>query len=238
MPSLTDDSETREARIILEAAKASGVNHIAISTQLGLSAPNVEQIFANPTIAPAVTGKIAVEKLVRESGIPWTALRPGWFNTNITTPLVDVMFPGLSDGKFVSSYMPDWVIPTVDPDDIGAFTALIFDNPEKYTGRAVNIASENLTVAEIVSEIERASGKKLHVHYRTPEENEKEANNPFVVGQLITKHLEGLADMDEVRSHGVPLTTFRQFLKNNKDTVVPRDNHQEKVQLRERLVGH
>ncbi|KAL1610401.1 hypothetical protein SLS60_002068 [Paraconiothyrium brasiliense] len=222
LPSWIDDSETREARILIDAAKIAGVQHIAVSTQLGLSDPNVEQIFSNPMIAPAVTGKIAVEKLVRESGIPWTAIRGGWFNTNITLPVVDVMYPGLSEGKFVSSYTPDLLISTVDPDDIGAFTALVFNNVEKYAGRPVNVVSENITVADILSEIERVSGKRVDVHYRTPEENEKEAGNPFVVGQRLMEQLVGLADMDEIKSHGVPLTTFRQFLENNKDTVVPR----------------
>ncbi|KAF1978491.1 NAD(P)-binding protein [Bimuria novae-zelandiae CBS 107.79] len=222
MPSWTDDSETREAGILLDTAKAADVTHFAVSTQLGLSHSDVEKIFNHPVLAPAVTGKIAVEKLVRKSGIPWTAIRAGWFNTNVTLPVVDMMYPGLSEGKFVTSYTLDLVIPTVDPDDIGAFTAMIFNNPDKYTGKPVDVVSENLTVAEIVAELERASGKKLDVHYRTPEENEKEANNPFVLGQLVMKNLEGLADMDEMKSHGVPLTSFRQFLEKNKDTVVPK----------------
>lgn len=222
MPSPTDDSETRDARALLDAAKAEGVKHIAVSTQLGLSHPDVEKIFENPVLSYAVTGKIAVEKLVRESGIPWTLIRPSWFNTNVTSPVVDMLYPGLSEGNFTNSYTPETVISTVDPDDIGAFAALVFDNPDKYTGRPVNVASESLTVAQIVSEIERASVKKLNVHYRTSEENEKEANNPYVVAHKLMKHLQGLADMDEIRSHGVPLTTFRQFLENNKDTVVPK----------------
>lgn len=220
MPSWTDDSETREARILLDAAKAADIKHIAVSTQLGLGHPRVGEIFGNPLIVPAVEGKIAVEKLVRDSGLPWTAIRPAWFNTNITQPIAEMMYPGLSDGKFITSYTPDLKIATVDPDDIGAFTAHIFNNPAKYTGRAVGVASEVLTVAEIISEIERVSGKKLYVHYRTKEENESEAGNPFIVGQSCMKDLEGLADMDEIRSHGIPLTSFRQFLENNKDTVV------------------
>ncbi|KAK7191237.1 hypothetical protein DPSP01_008309 [Paraphaeosphaeria sporulosa] len=229
MPTWKDDSETREARMLLDAAKAAGVRHIAVSTQAGLSHPNVEQIFANPMIAPSVAGKIAVEKLVSECDIPWTALRPGWFNTNITLPVVDMMYPGLSDGKFINSYTPDLRICTVDPDDIGAFTAHVFDHPDQYAGRSVNIVSEEITVADIISEIERASGKTIDVHYRTEEENNKEAGNPFVIGQQLMKDLEGVADMDEVRSHGVPLTTFRQFLENNKDTVVPREGNHERL---------
>lgn len=222
MPSWTDDSETREAIILLDAAKTAGVKHVAVSTQLGLSHPDVKLIFRHPTLAPAVTGKIAVEKLVRDSGIPWTAIRPGWFDTNITLPIVDIMYPGLSEGKFHNSYAPDLRIATVDPNDIGAFVVHVFNHPDKYTGRHVDVASEELTVAEIVAEIERVSGKKLDVHYRTAEENEKEMDNPFIVGQMCMKSLEGLADMETIRSHGVPLTSFRKFLENNKDTVVPR----------------
>lgn len=237
MPSWNDDSETREAGILLDVAKAEGVQHIVVSTQAGLSHPNVEQIFGNPMIAPSVLGKIAVEKLVRESGIPWTAIRPGWFNTNITLPVVDMMYPGLSDGRFVNSYTPDLLICSVDPDDIGAFSAHIFSNPSKYTGRPVNVVSEEITVADIVSEIERASGKKIDVHYRTQEENEKETSNPFVIGQQLMKDLEGVADMNEVRSHGVPLTTFQQFLENNKDTIVPRYGDYERLSA-DKILSH
>lgn len=222
MPSPDGEQEIREARTLLEIAKTANIRHIAVSTQLGLKAPNVEEIFSHPAIAFAVSGKIKVEKLVRESGIPWTAIRPGWFNTNITLPIVDFMFPGLSQGNFVSSYQPGWVISTVDPDDIGAFTAMVLNDPLRFAGKAVDVVSEQLTVADIVSEIERASGKSLNARYRTPEENEKEANNPYIVGQSLMKQLEGLADMDEIKSYGIPLTSFRTFLENHKDTVVPK----------------
>ena len=222
MPSWTDNSETREATTLLDIAKKAGMKHVVVSTQLGLSHPDVERIFRLPTLAPAVTGKIAVEKIVRGSGMPWTVIRPGWFDTNITLPLVNTMYPGLSEGKFVNSYAPDLRIATVDPDDIGAFVAHIFSHPDKYSGHCVDIASQELTVAEIIAEIERASGRRLDVHYRTAEENEKEMDNPFVVGQLCMKPLEGLADMEKIRGHGVPLTSFRRFLENNKETVVPR----------------
>lgn len=222
MPSFTDDVESRDAGIILDVAKATGIKHIVHSTQVALNDPNVRETWNDHIVAPAVLGKLYVEEMVRESGIPWTFLRTGWFMTNITDPIGDWMYPGLAQGKFINSYTPDTVLGAVDPDDIGAFAAAAFNDPKKFTNHPVTVVSEMITVKEALSEIERASGKKLDIHYRTAEENEKEAANPFVIGQLMTGDLARLIDMDEVKSWGVHLTSFREFLQNNKDTVLPK----------------
>ncbi|KAF2678453.1 NAD(P)-binding protein, partial [Lentithecium fluviatile CBS 122367] len=169
MPSWVDDSETRDARAVLTLAKAKGVKHIVHSTQLKLNNPNLRNSGINPILIPAILGKLDVEDLVRASGLTYTLLRPGWFMTNLLAPIGDTMFPGLSDGKFVSSYTPDTTMPAVDPDDIGAFTAAVFNNPDTYGGKAVTVVSEMITVENILAEIERVSGKKLDIHYRTEE---------------------------------------------------------------------
>jgi uncharacterized protein YbjT (DUF2867 family) len=222
MPSWTDDSETRDAQAVLALAKAAGVKHIVHSTQLMLNDSDLRNHIPSPIIAPALIGKLDVEELVRASGLAYTLLRPGWFMTNVVSPLADTMYPGLSEGRFTSSYTPDAIIPAVDTDDVGAFAAAVFSNPEKFSGKAVSVVSELITVANILVEIERASGKKLDIHYRTAEETEKEANNPFVVGQRMTLGLEKWVDMDEMHSSGIQLTSFKEFLEKNKDAVVPK----------------
>jgi len=223
MPSFTDDSEVRDARAILDLAKAAGVKHIIHSTQLMLNNPNLrnDKSFP-PMMAPVIIGKLDVEELIRASGLAYTLLRPGWFMTNVTAPIADMMYPGLSDGKFISSYTPDTILPAVDTDDIGVFVAAAFNDFDKFAGKAVTVVSEMITVADLLAEIEKASGKKLDIHYRTAEETEKEANNPFVIGQKLTIGLEKWADMDEVKSYGIPLSSFKDFLQKNKGVVVPK----------------
>ena len=222
MPSWTDDSETRDAANIIRAAKAAGIEHIVVSTLLGIDRANIADIFSHPIIAPVVDGKVKVEKLVRESGLQWTFLHPGWFNTNVTLPVVNIQYPGLSQGKLVCSYQPQWAVGTVDPDDIGAFAAMVFNDPRKFSGSIIDVLSEIVTVEDIFKEIERATGKKIEVHYRTAEENQTAFDNPYAIGQSLMKDLEPFLDIEKARSYGIPLTTFRQFLKKNKESVVPK----------------
>jgi uncharacterized protein YbjT (DUF2867 family) len=223
MPSFTDDSEIQDARAVLNLAKAAGVKHIIHSTQLMLNNPNLrDDNSVSPLMAPAVIRKLDVEELVRASGLPYTLLRPGWFMTNVVAPIADMMYPGLSEGKFTSSYNPDTIIPAVDTDDVGAFAAAAFNDSENFVGKAITVVSELITVADILAEIEKASGKKLEIHYRTAEETEKEASNPFVIGQRMTIGLDKWVDMDEVKSFGIPLTSFKEFLVKNKEAVVPK----------------
>ncbi|KAF2644688.1 NAD(P)-binding protein [Massarina eburnea CBS 473.64] len=217
-PSFTDDSETRQARNILQLAKAAGVKHVVHSTQLGLADPD----FLNDKrwktiIAPAVMGKYEVEKLVRASGIPWTILRPGWFMSNVTSPTVNHYLPGTADGQIVTSFKPDGILAAVDTDDIGAFAAAAFNDPEKFVGWHVPVASECLTTAELIDQISRVTGRSYNVHYRTAEETAALSHDPFTLGQSLTHGLEKLANMDEIKSYGVQLTSFHEYLLKNKD---------------------
>jgi uncharacterized protein YbjT (DUF2867 family) len=222
IPSWTDDSETRDAHAILALAKAAGVKHIVHSTQIMLNDPDLRDHLPSPMMAPVLTGKLDVEELVRTSGLTYTFLRPAWFMTNIVAPIADMLYPGLSEGKFTNSYTPDTIITAVDTDDVGAFAVAAFNDPQKFSGKAITVVSELITVASMLAEIERVSGKKLDIHYRTAEETEKEANNVFVLGQKMTIGLEKWVDMDEVKSFGIPLTSFKEFLEKNRDAVVPK----------------
>ncbi|KAF1959608.1 NAD(P)-binding protein [Byssothecium circinans] len=217
-PSFTDDSETRDARNLLQLAKAAGVKHIVHTTQLALADPNfiTNEKWTNSILRPAVIGKYEVEQLVRDSGIPYTILRPGWFMTNITLPMVNYYFPEIAQGKITSSYQRDGILATVDTDDIGAFVAAAFNHPEKFTGQTISVVSENLTTAQLIEQISEVKGTKYNVHYRTAEETAALGNDPITLGQTLTHGLERFANMDEIKSWGVPLTTFREFLEKNK----------------------
>jgi uncharacterized protein YbjT (DUF2867 family) len=226
-PSFTDpNAEAREAASAIEMAKGAGVNHIVHSTSLGLSDPDIKSKVAGSVVAPAMLGKLEVEKLVQESGILWTILRPSYFMTNLTMPLVAYMYPDMQQGKFITSFKPGTVLPLIDPDDIGAFAAAAFVNPKKYAENIIAVSGENITVATIIKEIERAAGKKIHVHYRTDEETAEEIkkDNPMTTGQLTTIGMDKLFDMEETKSWGVDLTSFRTFLDQNKDSIVPNSN--------------
>jgi uncharacterized protein YbjT (DUF2867 family) len=217
MPSFTDDSEVREARIVLDIAKAAGVQHVVFPSTLPLNNPNIHEELKNSPVAPAVLNKGDVEEIVKASGMTWTLLRPGYFLTNLLPPIVYGMYPEMKDRKFLNSYGPDCVLTLVDPDDTGAFVAAAFEDPRKFGGQTVTVVGENKHVDDMLKTLGEASGRPIDAIYRTAEETEKAKDNPYVAGHLACIGLDKYVDLEEVKSWGVPLTSFTQFLEKHKD---------------------
>ncbi|KAF2491447.1 NAD(P)-binding protein [Lophium mytilinum] len=183
MPNWTPGGEAAEGAAILAAAQAAGVQHVVHATTLSLNDPEHAAKMAGTIVAPAVLGKGEVEELVKASGITYTILRPGWFMTNLTLPLVGAMFPQLvAEGRFVHSYGEGCVLPLVDPDDVGAFAAAAVEDPARFGGRTIAVAGEKLGIAEILKEIEKVGGKEFEIVARTAEEIERTKGEPIVAG--------------------------------------------------------
>jgi uncharacterized protein YbjT (DUF2867 family) len=216
MPSFGDNAEQEEARVVLQLAKEAGVKHVIFPTTIPLNNPNVREDIRNSAVAPAVLNKGDVEELVKASGLTWTLLRPGFFLTNLLAPLVHYMYPDMKEGKLVNSYGPDCVMTLIDPDDIGAFVAAAFDDPGRFGGQVVTVVGENMRFDDMMKVFSEASSTSFEVVYRTAEETEKEKDNPFVAGQTICIGLDKYVDLDEVRSWGIPLTSFKRFLEKHK----------------------
>jgi uncharacterized protein YbjT (DUF2867 family) len=216
MPSFVNDAELQEARVILDLAKAAGVQHVVFPSSIFLNSPNLREDLKGIIAAPAVLNKGNVEELVKSSGMIWTLLRPGYFNTNLLPPLIYWMYPEMKEGRMLNSYGPDCVITLVDPDDIGAFAAAAFDDPGKFGGQIITVVSENMRFDDMMKELSTACGHKIEVVYRTEEESKSQMDNVFVSGQVMCRGVEKLVSMEEVKSWGIPLTSFRQFLEKHK----------------------
>jgi uncharacterized protein YbjT (DUF2867 family) len=217
LPSFADDdAETQEAHVVLELAKAAGVQHVVFPSSVFLNNPNAREDLKSLIAAPAVLNKGDVEELIKSSGITWTFLRPGYFNTNLLPPLVHWMFPEMKQGRMVNSYGPDCIITLVDPDDIGAFAAAAFNNPAKFGGQTITVVSENMRFDDMMEEFSKACGHQFEIVYRTEEETKSQMDNVFVAGHVMCHGVEKLVNMEEIRKWGIPLTSFKQFLEKHK----------------------
>lgn len=216
LPSFTDDSEIQEAKVILSLAKQAEVQHIVFPTTLALQDPHAREKLERFSAAPAVLNKGAVEDLVKATGITWTLLRPGYFNTNLLPPLVHWMFPEMKEGKMVNSYGPDCVLTLIDPDDIGAFVSAAVNNPAKFGGQTIPLVGDSLRFEDLMKMYTEACQYPFEVVYRTDEETEAQMENPFVSGHVMVRDFEKMVDMEEIKKWGIPLTSFKQFLENHK----------------------
>jgi uncharacterized protein YbjT (DUF2867 family) len=137
------------SNLVSEAKKAK-VKYIAKQSVMGAD--------AEPGITPGRLHRQA-EKIIEESGIPFTFLRPNFFMQNFVNYYSNLI---RSQGAF---YTPaeDAKVSFVDVRDIAAVAvkSLINDNQQK--GRAYNITGgEALTYGQVAEILSKAVGKKIN----------------------------------------------------------------------------
>jgi hypothetical protein len=99
-----------------------------------------------------------IEKLIRESGLAYTFLRPAYFMQNFTTTLRhdlvtrQLIFLPAGNAKFT----------LIDVTDIGLVTAKILTEPQQHIHKSYELTNrEQLTFAEMAAKITRGTGKTI-----------------------------------------------------------------------------
>ncbi|KAM0558280.1 hypothetical protein ACHAPJ_004974 [Fusarium lateritium] len=209
-------SDVPHAKRIIDIAKAKGVNHIVYTGALSSKDFRQEnhQNLDNP-IAQAQTWKQEIEALVRGAGFEtWTILRPGVFMPNFLSPKVNFMYPSIAEKNiWVTSYTPQVKLPLVDMEDVGRFTVASFQDPARFHQQEIDLVSELLAPKELLQQLAEASGRPFRIVYMTESEVKAEKEtNVFMEMEAIAAGLEKSVDLENVRSWGFPLGTFREFL--------------------------
>ncbi|MCT9929907.1 NmrA/HSCARG family protein [Planotetraspora sp. A-T 1434] len=142
------ENEQQRGLNVAEAAHDAGVEHLVYS-----SVGSADR----DTGIPHWDIKWQVEQRIRALGIPSTILRPVMFMENHADPTYGVT----GELALVRAIPPNVTVQLIALSDIGAFAALAFGNPERYLGKAIELAGDELTLDQIVSAIGRATGRTL-----------------------------------------------------------------------------
>ncbi|MGQ4380681.1 NAD(P)H-binding protein [Streptomyces sp. SAS_267] len=117
-------------RDILDVAKAGGVGRVVLLSSQGVA--------TRPGSAShGETGR-AIEDAVRESGMAWTILRPGGFDSNAYAWAESVR-----DQRTVAAPFADIGLPTIDPDDIAEAAAVTL-REDGHAGRIYELTGPAL----------------------------------------------------------------------------------------------
>lgn len=210
------NSEVPHAERILAVARAAGIKHVVYSS--GVASNEAEKLgFYSPDnpVAKAMGWKKEVEGLVREAGFEtWTILRGGFFMANFLQPKVR-MYPGLLEtSKWTTAMTAQTRIPMVDTDDLAKFVVAAFLDPARFHAQEIAVAGEFLTPGEAMTQLGEANGRDMcHVCLTDEEIEAQKAMNVFIVAQLMSRDMDKCVDLDKVKSWGIPMCTFRQFLE-------------------------
>ncbi|KAK3361373.1 hypothetical protein B0T24DRAFT_641479 [Lasiosphaeria ovina] len=209
------------ARRILRIAKDVGIKHAIFSGSLDLLAiPGFDQ---TSFIAPFFQAKLDIEKELQRSGLDfWTILRPAFFMANFLPPKVNFQYGNATEtGVFPSGYNADTPIPLVDHQDIAAFAAAAFQNPETFHAKTIDLAGDIIPFGQVLELLSSAAGRRLVGKYFSDAELDQALaeGKPFPKLQACGRGVAQLVDLDQAKVWGVPLHTFHDFLTREADAV-------------------
>ncbi len=141
------EGEVHLGQTLAEAAQAAGVQHLVYSSVGGAE---------RHSGIPHFESKWQIEQYIRALKIPATILRPVFFMENFTR-LPDFA-ESIKNGRLVWALKPTTRLQLIALQDIGAFAALAFEQPQMMIGRELEIAGDQLTMPEVAAAFSRKQG--------------------------------------------------------------------------------
>jgi uncharacterized protein YbjT (DUF2867 family) len=199
------EAEELNGKRFADAVKASGSPHLVYS-----SAEGVER---NSGLGH-YESKWAIERHIRELQLPATILRPvGFMDAFGAPPMQRGMFLGIFRANFGVS-LPVQFVATYD---IGRFAARALEDPERYAGRVIPLAGDELSIGDIIKTFKTVTGHKPWVApipaFLAKKAMPKEFLNMF--SWIREKGFK--ADVAQVRQEYPQLLTFAGWLKKYTD---------------------
>lgn len=195
------EGEVRQGKMLADAAKEAGVSHFVYSS--------VGSAYRETGI-PHFESKWEVEEHVREISLPYTILRPVFFMQNWET-----MRDQILEGTLAQPLDPDKPLQQVNTEDIGVFAAMAFEDTERWIGREVDLAGDELTMLEVAETFSSVSGREIG-YFQVPWDQFRE-----MMGEEFTVMLRWFndvgyeADIPALRKEYPELTTFEQYLRSH-----------------------
>ncbi|GGP81820.1 NmrA/HSCARG family protein [Streptomyces melanogenes] len=147
--------EVRQGKALVDAAAKTRIEHIVFT-----SAAHADR----NTGVPHYDSKQLIEHHLRAAGVPWTVIAPAAFMDNYASGWT---LDGLRGGTFAWPMPADQPLTLISAADIGAFAALALQRRDEFTGRRIDIASDELTPAQIAETLTTATGVAI-AHQEVP----------------------------------------------------------------------
>lgn len=148
-------TEIRHGKALVDAAAGARLGHVVYT-----SAAHADRA----TGVPHYESKHEVERYLRTSGVPWTVIAPAAFMDNYTGGWT---LDGLRENTFAWPMPAGRPLTLIPATDIGAFAALALRRRAEFTGRRIDIASDECTPERIAAVLAGATGSPI-THQEVP----------------------------------------------------------------------
>jgi len=195
------EGEVRQGKTLADAAKAAGVGHVVYSS---VGSAHRERGI------PHFDSKGEIEEYKRQADLPYTILRPVFFMQNW-----EMMRDQILDGTLAQPLDPEKPLQQVNVEDLGAFAAIAFENPDEWLGREVDLAGDELTMPEVAKTMSQVTGLEIS-YYQVPwNQFREQMGEEFAVMYEWFNEVGYEADISALRSEYPELTTLEQYLRNH-----------------------
>ncbi len=199
VPALTRRG-ARVRGLVRDAAGAAGVRHLVYS-----SVGSADR----RTGIPHFESKARIEEHVRGLSVPYTILRPVFFMDNWERSRA-----AIRGGVLTQPLDPDKPLQQVAVDDIGAFAALAFADPAGWSGRAVDLAGDELTMLQTAEVFARALGRPVR-YERVPLDQFRRVTGAETAAMFAWFDDVGYAaDIPALRAAYPTLATLERYLRD------------------------
>lgn len=196
---ISDEQELRYGKTIADIAAAQGVQHLVYTS--------VAAAGKGKTGLGHFDSKTQIEDHIRGLGINSTIVRP-------TTFMEMLMLPGmgLEQGRFSFFIRPDQSMQFIAVDDIGKIVASVFADSERFSGRTIEIAGDDITGNGLQEAFCRAAGKTI-TYQRFPDSLLQQNALLGRLAELVDDgRCAGGADINALRAEFGCLMNIEQWL--------------------------
>lgn len=199
LPNVGFDGEIKQGKLVADAAKAAGVQHLLYSS-VGSAHRGMGQKHFD--------SKWIIEQYIHTLDVPYTILRPVAFMDNFNWSR-----PYILNGTFSGNgTRPDKATQYIAVEDIGVFAALAFANRANYLDKTIELAGDELTEPQLAEAFSQVIGRPVTLtpptnDWASPEETA--AMFSFFNGKGYD------ADIAALRKLHPGLLNFEQYLRKN-----------------------
>jgi uncharacterized protein YbjT (DUF2867 family) len=215
-----ENSEMRNAVNLANALAKSEVGQVVHTSSVG--SDKFPRYNKHESLIRYWDQKYKIEELFRkDTAKHWTIFHPVYFMENFAEKFADFMNPELKNGIIFSAIKPETRVDLICGNDTAAFARAAFEEPERYSGKDIQLAGDSLSMGEIAAILSEVKGKKIVSQYVSREEAiGRGLNSGSVNSHDYLNDVGFQTNIDELKKYGVPLTSFKEWAIQHKDEII------------------
>ncbi|MGI8961380.1 MAG: NmrA/HSCARG family protein [Bryobacteraceae bacterium] len=195
------EAEVRQGIHLVDAARRSAISHFVYN-----SVGSADQ----KTGVPHFDSKFQIEEHIRATGVSYTILRPVFFMENWLG-----MRDSILQGTLALPLNPATRLQMIAVDDIGAFVTMAFEHPQKWHGRALDIAGAEHSMSETAQLLSGPAGRDVQYQQVPWDEFERRAGHEMTVMYRWFEAVGYHVDISALRQEHPALLTFERWLQTH-----------------------